>query len=394
MNIINNLLSIDVDRFKQINDVFGHAAGDEYLKEIATRLRSSGSGLLARLGGDEFSIILEEATDPASTAERILQECSKDVEVGGQAVRGGVSIGIAVFPIDGEDVPALLANADAALYRAKRSGRGAVQVFDHSMDRMLRESRVLQNDLRVAVEMRQMALHYQPIFKTTGVPAGFEALLRWSHPRLGDVSPGRFIPLSEEDGSIVSLGHWALREACTEASKWHNDLRISVNLSPIQLKLSSLPQQVRDVLAATRLAPQSLELEVTENALIDNPERALSILREIKSLGVSIAMDDFGTGYSSLSHLQAFPFDRIKIDRQFVSGAGGPSLPIIRAVVGLAAGLRLPVTAEGVATAEQLDLVIEEGCEEVQGFLIGRPGPIETYQKILNSAEVSLSHVA
>ena len=388
------LLSVDVDRFKQINDVFGHAAGDEYLKEIATRLRSSGSGLLARLGGDEFSIILEDATDPVSTAERILTECGKDLEIGARTVRGGVSIGVAVFPTDGQDVPTLLANADAALYRAKRSGRGAVQVFDHSMDRMLRESRVLQNDLRVAVEMGQMALHYQPIIKTTGAPAGFEALLRWNHPRLGDVSPGTFIPLSEEDGSIVSLGHWALREACTEASKWRDNLRISVNLSPIQLKYSSLPQQVRGVLAATGLAPHSLELEVTESALMDNPERALSILKEIKSLGVSIAMDDFGTGYSSLSHLQAFPFDRIKIDRQFISGAGGPSLPILRAVLGLAGGLRLPVTAEGVATAEQLDLVIKEGCEEIQGFLIGRPGPIEVYREILTSGQVSLPHVA
>jgi EAL domain-containing protein (putative c-di-GMP-specific phosphodiesterase class I) len=259
----------------------------------------------------------------------------------------------------------------------------------------LRENRALQNDLRIAVELGQMKLHYQPLLRTRGGIAGFEALMRWQHPVQGAISPATFIQLAEDDGSILNLGQWALQEACSAASKWPHDLRISVNLSPVQLKLSNLPAQVSDILASTGLPPRRLELEITESALIDDSERALCILKELKGLGVSIAMDDFGTGFSSLSYLQAFPFDRIKIDRKFISESGGPSLPIIRAIVGLAGGLRLPVTAEGVETAHQLELVTKEGCDEVQGFLLGKPMPIECYGEIVgNAARFPISDVA
>jgi predicted signal transduction protein with EAL and GGDEF domain len=296
-----------------------------------------------------------------------------------------MSIGVAVYPTDGADTLVLLANADAALYRAKSEGRGSIRFFESNMDKRLRERRALQHDLRSAASRGEFVLFYQPQASIDGEITGFEALVRWNHPLRGTVPPGEFIPLAEESGLIISLGEWILREACREAASWRKPLRIAINFSPIQFRHGDLPALVHSVLLETGLAADRLEIEITEGVLIGDFSRALSILRRLKTLGVRIAMDDFGTGYSSLSYLQAFPFDKIKIDRAFVANLdrNPQSAAIIRAVIGLGRGLDLPVVAEGVETKEQLAFLKREDCNEVQGYLIGRPEPIEQYSKLV-----------
>jgi predicted signal transduction protein with EAL and GGDEF domain len=343
------------------------------------------------LGGDEFCAVIPLASDGRAAeiaAENVLAATNQEFEIDGHLVKSGVSIGIAVYPQDGDNVAGLIANADAALYRAKREGRGAIRFFEPEMDRQLRERRSLQHDLSVALENGNLQLHYQPQASIDGTIVGFEALARWTHPTRGPISPGVFVPLTEDNGLIIQLGEWALREACREAASWANPLRVAVNLSPAQFQHGDLPRLVHSVLLETGLKPQRLELEITEGVLIGDFSRAVSILRQLKALGVRIAMDDFGTGYSSLSYLQAFPFDKIKIDRSFVSNltSSAPSLSIIRAVIGLARGLALPVTAEGVETEEQLALLARESCDEIQGYLIGRPEPIARYADVVGAA--------
>jgi EAL domain-containing protein (putative c-di-GMP-specific phosphodiesterase class I) len=278
-----------------------------------------------------------------------------------------------------------MANADAALYRAKAEARGTVRFFAAEMDKHLRERRALQHDLRVALARGEMTLHYQPQASITGEIIGFEALARWKHPTRGFVSPGQFIPLAEDSGLIIPLGEWILRQACREAASWLKPLQIAVNLSPVQFRHGDLPALVHSVLLETGLAPGRLEIEITEGVLIDDFTRAVSILRRLKALGVRIAMDDFGTGYSSLSYLQSFPFDKIKIDQAFVANLerNPQSAAIIRAVIGLGRGLDLPVVAEGVETAAQLDFLTHEACNEVQGYFIGRPAPIDRYADLI-----------
>jgi EAL domain-containing protein (putative c-di-GMP-specific phosphodiesterase class I) len=296
-----------------------------------------------------------------------------------------MSIGIATFPDDGSDSVTLLRNADAALYRAKAAGRGAICFFEAEMDRMLHDRRALQADLALALSRDELQVYYQPQAQVAGQIVGFEALLRWDHPRRGFVPPGTFIPLAEESGLIDVIGQWVLREACREAASWRKPLQIAINLSPVQLRQSDLVSQLHSVLLETGLSPDRLVIEITEGALMDDYSRAVSLLRRIKALGVRIAMDDFGTGYSSLSYLQSFPFDKIKIDQTFISNLdrNAQSAAIVRAVLGLGKSLSLITVAEGVENAQQLAILRREGCDEMQGYLIGRPQPISDYAELI-----------
>jgi diguanylate cyclase (GGDEF)-like protein/PAS domain S-box-containing protein len=379
------VLCIDLDRFKEVNDVFGQAAGDAMLREVAQRLAAAAEGaFLARLGADEFALISSEGMQPvaaAALAQRVQSAMAEELDVAGFRLRAELSIGVAIFPTDGADSATLLANAGAALDRAKEEGRGAIHFFAAAMDLELRERRALQHDLQSAIARDELALHYQPQARIDGEIVGFEALARWQHPARGTVPPGTFIPLAEESGLIVPISEWILRAACREAAAWPHPLQIAVNLSPVQFRHGDVAGLVHAVLLETGLAPDRLELEVTEGVLIDDFSRAVSILRRLKSLGVRIAMDDFGTGYSSLSYLQAFPFDKIKIDQGFISNVerNRQSAAIARAVIALARALGLPVLAEGVETREQLGFLEREGCDQVQGYLIGRPAPIAEY---------------
>jgi EAL domain-containing protein (putative c-di-GMP-specific phosphodiesterase class I) len=282
-----------------------------------------------------------------------------------------------------------VANADAALYRAKTDGRGMVRFFEAEMDQKLRERRAMQQDLHSAIDRNELKLYYQPQAQVGGKVVAFEALLRWHHPQKGFVPPTEFIPLAEESGVILQIGEWVLRTACREAASWSKAFRIGVNLSPVQFRHGDLPALVHSILLETGLQASRLELEITESVLIDDFSRTVSVLRRLKALGVRIAMDDFGTGYSSLSYLQAFPFDKIKIDRAFISNLkkNSQAATIVRAVIGLARGLDLPVIAEGVETKEQLEFLTGESCDQVQGYLVGRPQPIEYYSSIVHGKE-------
>ncbi|AYD00120.1 EAL domain-containing protein [Neorhizobium sp. NCHU2750] len=380
------LMSFDVDRFKDINDLFGHAAGDTVLAELARRLKEvlDGGDLAARLGGDEFTVISAGDDQPEMVtrlAERLTRAMDEEIEVEGRALRVSLSIGIAMFPQDGEDAASLLANSDAALYRAKAEGRGRFCAFNAGMDRRMHDRRVLQQDLRHAIRRGELALHYQPQASVTGEIFGFEALLRWHHPVRGLITPDEFVPLAEESGLIVEIGRWVLHEACREAAGWPNRLNIAINISPIQFRQDSLVSDVHAMLLQTGLSPDRLELEVTEGVLVQDFARALQILRGLKTLGIRIAMDDFGTGYSSLSYLQAFPFDTIKIDKSFTSKLvrDASADEIVRAVIGLGRGLNIPIVAEGVETEEQRAFLEEAQCQNLQGHLIGKAGPIAQY---------------
>jgi diguanylate cyclase (GGDEF)-like protein len=383
------LLSVDLDRFKEVNDIFGHVVGDGLLHEVSRRLEAAAQGgFIARLGGDEFALIAAGGPQPSTAAalgERLAAAFRDDISVEGHLLRVGLSIGVAIYPNDGTDAKTLIGNADAALYRAKADGRGAIRFFEADMDRRLRERRALQHDLRSALDRGELSLHYQPQARIDGEIIGFEALLRWHHPKHGLVPPATFIPLAEESSLIIPISEWVLHEACREAASWPRPLQIAVNLSSVQFRHGDLPSVVHSILLETGLVPQRLELEITESVLIDDLARAVTMLRRLKSLGVRIAMDDFGTGYSSLSYLQAFPFDKIKIDRSFISNleTNPQSATIVRAVIGLARGLDLPVVAEGVESKDQRAFLAAESCDNLQGYLIGRPRPIEDYAQLL-----------
>jgi predicted signal transduction protein with EAL and GGDEF domain len=356
------------------------------LREVAGRLQESAQGaFLARIGGDEFIVVLRGAEVSAAAeqlGERLVAAFKQDFEVEGHHIQVGLSIGVAMFPHDGDNVKTLIANADAALYQAKSEVRGSVRFFEAKLGARLREHRELQADLRVALKHDQLCLHYQPQ-KTIGSNelVGFEALARWQCPKRGMVAPGSFIPIAEQCGLIIPLGEWILREACREAATWSRPLKIAVNISPVQFHHGDLPRLVHSVLLETGLSADRLELEITEGVLIDDFSRAVSVLRKLKALGVHIAMDDFGSGYSSLSYLHAFPFEKIKIDRTFINGleSNHHSIAIVRAIITLGHSLNIPILAEGVETQSQLNFLAKEKCDEVQGFLIGKPGPIAIY---------------
>ena len=387
------VLCIDFDRFKQINDLFGHSMGDSALREASQRLQIASQGaFLARIGGDEFIAVTEQDPLPASAellADRLRAALDSDIEIDGHSFELDLSIGIAVYPRDGTDARSLFANADAALYRAKHEGRGAIRFFTAAMDQQLRDRRALEHELKSAVVNGELFLEYQPQRHARGEVIGFEALLRWQHPQRGIVPPAEFIPIAEETDLIVEIGEWVLREACREAASWQRPLQVAVNVSAIQFRRGNLQQLVDSVLRDSGISPARLELEITEGVLIENVARAALMLKGLKGLGVSIALDDFGTGYSSLSYLQSFPLDRIKIDRSFIASLGRTdrSLAIVRAVIGLAHGLGLPVLAEGVETNEQLATLVAEGCDEMQGYLIGRPRRIEVYANLLSPGD-------
>jgi diguanylate cyclase (GGDEF)-like protein/PAS domain S-box-containing protein len=383
------VMCLDLDRFKEVNDVFGHSSGDALLCEASRRLQAAaGQAFLARFGGDEFMLLVTEGAQPAAAteiADRLVAAFIKDFDIGAQKLRVGLSVGVAIYPNHGIDATTLLSNADAALYRAKAEGRGTVRFFESDMDEELRERRALQRDLQSALVHDELILHYQPQALIGGEVVGFEALIRWRHSTRGLIPPNTFIPIAEDSGLIIAIGEWVLREACREAASWPRPLKIAINLSPVQFRHGDLPAMVHSVLLETGLSPDRVELEVTESVLIGDFSRALSILRRLKSLGVRIAMDDFGTGYSSLSYLQSFPFDKIKIDRAFISNLerNPQSAAIVRAVIGLGRGLDLPVVAEGVETQDQLSFLSREDCNEIQGFLIGRPHPMDTYARMV-----------
>ncbi|WP_246767917.1 bifunctional diguanylate cyclase/phosphodiesterase [Bradyrhizobium sp. CCBAU 53340] len=383
------VLSLDLDRFKDVNDVFGHPVGDMMMRAAAERLVAESDGaFVARIGGDEFMILMSDdirREDVLSLAERLVETIGRELEVDDYLSHVGLSVGIAVYPDDGIDAATLLANADSALYRAKREGRGRVCFFETAMDRELRDRRLLQHDLRHALEQNQLEVYFQPQARMDGEIIGFEALARWNHPMRGLVPPDQFIPLAEESGLIIEIGEWVLREACREAASWPRPLQVAVNLSPIQFKAGDLERSIHQILLETGLSPTRLEVEITEGVLIGDFTRALNLLRRLKALGIRIAMDDFGTGYSSLSYLQSFPFDKIKIDRSFISDleATPQSAEIVRAVLSLAHALQIPVVAEGVETEAQRAFLEGEACEEMQGYLIGRPEPIERYSNLI-----------
>jgi diguanylate cyclase (GGDEF)-like protein/PAS domain S-box-containing protein len=386
------LLCLDLDHFKEVNDLFGHATGDSVLLEIARRItEASGDAFVSRVGGDEFILIAGGENQPEAAhdlALALVRALGDEIECDGRKMRTGLSVGCAIYPKDGADAATLLRNADAALYRAKAEGRGVVRFFEAEMDRVLHDRRELQNDLGKALARNELTLHYQPQAKIDGTIVGFEALLRWEHPKRGFVPPDKFIPLAEECGLIGDIGEWVMREACREAASWRKPLQIAINLSPLQFRQGDLATTVHGVLLETGLAPERLVLEITEGALMDDFSRALSVLRRVKTLGVRIAMDDFGTGYSSLSYLQSFPFDKIKIDQTFISNLerNAQSAAIVRAVLGLGKNLNLLVVAEGVETNEQWAILRREHCDEVQGYLIGRPCPIGDYARLVGRA--------
>ncbi len=383
------VLCVDLDGLKEINDVFGHATGDKLLIEVAHRIQTSTrDGVVARLSGDEFGLIIDGRQPAAgiALAEQLVEVLAKEFQIDGKSVRTGVTTGISVFPHNGADAASLLANAGAALFRAKAKSRGSISIYEPEMDQQIRDRRVLHQDLSLAIKNGELSLHYQPQAMSGRTASssqviGFEALARWLHPVRGFVSPGDFIPLAEESGLIVEMGEWILREACREAASWPIPLQIAVNLSPAQFMHGDLVGLVHSILLETGLAPGRLELEITEGVLIEDFDRGLALLRRLKALGVRISMDDFGSGYSSLSYLQAFPFDKIKVDRAFVMNLGRnpQSAAIVRAVIGLGHGLEMSIVAEGVETQEQLSFLSGEGCDAVQGYFIGKPLPIGQY---------------
>jgi diguanylate cyclase (GGDEF)-like protein/PAS domain S-box-containing protein len=381
------ILCMDLDGFKDINDIYGHAVGDTLLCQIADRLREVADGcFVARLGGDEFTLIaadFDQARLIDMTA-RLRAGFVKDFDVGDRRLPQALSVGVAVYPADGADAKTLLNNADAALYRAKAAGAGGIEFFKAEMATRLHERAALQADLKSAIQYNELRLHYQPQVKMTGEVKGFEALARWHCPKRGMVPPSEFIPLAEESSLILTLGEWVLREACREAASWERPLKIAINVSPVQFRHGDLPRLVHSILLETGLAANRLELEITEGVLIDDFSRAVSILRRLKSLGVQIALDDFGKGYSSLSYLQKFPFDKIKIDRSFIAdlGTNQQSIAIVRAVIGLGRSLHIPILAEGVETVVQHEFLAEEGCNEVQGYLTGKPLAITEYAEV------------
>ncbi|KAB2913339.1 MAG: EAL domain-containing protein [Hyphomicrobiaceae bacterium] len=387
------VLCLDLDHFKNVNDTLGHPIGDALLCSVADRLKESVRDLdtAARFGGDEFAIVqsgVEQPTASTVLALRLIGAMSAPFEVKGHQIVIGTSIGIAVAPMDGDNADQLLKSADLALYRAKSDGRGNYRFFEPEMDARMQARHALELDLRRALPQGEFEVHYQPVVNLrTNKPSGFEALLRWHHPQKGTISPAEFIPMAEEIGMIVPLGDWVLRQACMDAAAWPDDIKVAVNLSPIQFKGQNVLTSVVNALAMSRLPPSRLELEITESVLLADNEATLAKLHQLRDLGVRVVMDDFGTGYSSLSYLRSFPFDKIKIDKSFIRNIpeGGSSLAIVRAVTGLATGLGLATTAEGVETKEQLDCIRAEGCTEVQGFIFSAPKPARELAPLLAS---------
>ncbi len=383
------LLSVDLDRFKEINDAFGHGVGDALLRGCVHRLRKAADGAyLAHVGGDEFVLTTTAGPQPATAealSKRLLAAMTEKFEVEGQQLQASLSIGIALFPSDGRRIETLQANADAALHRAKAEGRGSYRFFEADLDGSMRDRRALHHDLGVALERGEFAIEYQPQTHRDGEVIGFEAVIRWHHPTRGIVAPAEFVTLAEESGHIVAIGEWALRTVCREAATWLRPLQVAVNVWPAQFRRSDLVGLIHAILLETGLPAKRLEIEITEGALIGDFSHAVSILRRLKLLGVNIAMDGFGTGYSSLSHLRSFPYDKVKLDHSLLSDLDGDpqAAAMLRGIIELAHGLDLRVLAAGVETNEQFATLHAASCDEMQGSLIGRPHPIASYAHLI-----------
>jgi diguanylate cyclase (GGDEF)-like protein/PAS domain S-box-containing protein len=394
------VLCIDLDNFKLVNDTLGHPIGDGLLQDVAARIERvlRQRDTAARLGGDEFAVLVPEMKSPqelAVLAQRLIDVISEPYVIEGHMVTVGSTIGIAVAPTDGDDADHLLRNADLALYRAKAAGKSTFRFFEPEMDAQAQTRRQLEIDLRAAIAMEKLEVHYQPLVDlVTKDVVGFEALLRWPHPERGYIPPQEFIPLAEETGLITPLGNFVLLRACADATAWPEHIKLAVNLSPMQFRVGNVFTTVSRALTDTGLAPDRLDLEITESVLLDRTDHVIAHLHALRALGVRISMDDFGTGYSSLSYLRAFPFDKIKIDRSFVRDlpSNRHTLAIVRAILGLAAGLDMKVVAEGIETQADLACLAAEGCKEGQGFLFSEALPHDEILKLL--AEASRRHVA
>jgi len=387
------VLFLDLDGFKAVNDTLGHSIGDLLLKSVATKLRDilPRTDRIARLGGDEFAILQISAAQPGSSialAEKIIEVVGQPNSIDGHDVTVGASVGIAVARPGDINTENFLKSADLAMYSAKSDGRGTYRMFDPEMDAIVQARRLLERDMRTALAQDGFRLFYQPLvnLQTKKVTA-FEALMRWQHPERGMVPPSDFIPVAEEMGLIVQLGEWALRQACAEATEWPDGVCVSVNLSPLQFSKGNLVSSVMSALASAGLPASRLELEITESVLLEKSERNITILNQLRDLGVRISMDDFGTGYSSIGYLRSFPFDKIKIDQSFVRDllVDEGSLAIVRAIAGLGVSFGMITTAEGVETEEQMRCLNLEGCIEVQGYLYSRPVPADEIVGVLAS---------
>jgi diguanylate cyclase (GGDEF)-like protein/PAS domain S-box-containing protein len=390
---------LDLDRFKAVNDTLGHPAGDTLLRLVALRLTEQvgKKGQVGRLGGDEFQIVLPSLSSKpelSELAQAIIDSVSRPYTINGTAVSIGTSVGIVTSDYDDRTSDDLMRDADLALYVAKAAGKGCYRFFAPDMHEAARQRQLMESDLRVALEKGQLRLVYQPcVDATSEAVTGFEALIRWDHPEHGPVSPAEFIPLAEEIGLINEIGEWVLRTACAEAAKWPPHISVAVNLSPIQFKSHALPTMVRMVLNDTDLPATRLELEITEGVFLSNDDHVHDMISSLKAIGLKLALDDFGTGYSSLSYLQRVPFDKIKIDRSFVTGATDPAsrnAALIRAMVGLASDLKMQTTAEGVETQDELLLVRKLGCSLVQGYIFGKPMPADEAIELANKGAATL----
>jgi len=389
------VLFLDLDGFKAVNDTLGHSIGDLLLKSVAAKLRDilPRTDRIARLGGDEFAILQISAAQPGSSialAEKIIEVVGQPNSIDGHDVTVGASVGIAVARPGDINTENFLKSADLAMYSAKSDGRGTYRMFDPEMDAIVQARRLLERDMRTALAQDGFRLFYQPLvnLQTKKVTA-FEALMRWQHPERGMVPPSDFIPVAEEMGLIVQLGEWALRQACAEATEWPDGICVSVNLSPLQFSKGNLVSSVMSALASAGLPASRLELEITESVLLEKSERNITILNQLRDLGVRISMDDFGTGYSSIGYLRSFPFDKIKIDQSFVRDllVDEGSLAIVRAIAGLGVSFGMITTAEGVETEEQMRCLNLEGCIEVQGYLYSRPVPANEIVGVLASLD-------
>jgi diguanylate cyclase (GGDEF)-like protein len=389
------VLFLDLDHFKYVNDTLGHWVGDELLKVVADRLRGcvGDTDVIARLGGDEFAIIhteVEGRADAFRLADGICAAIKAPYDIGGLQATVDVSIGIARAPKDSIRSAELMKRADVALYRAKGDGRGGYRVFEPGMFSQIAARRALESDLRSGIARDEFQLFYQPVVNIEDDRiVGLEALLRWHHPDRGTITPAEFVPLAEDTGLIVPLGEWVIRQACLDAANWPSEIKIAINLSPTQFRNHNLTQVVINALGSSGVAPSRLELEITEEILLGHSRQNLSVLEQFRMLGIQIVMDDFGVGYSSLNYLRLFPFDKIKIDRSFVSDLSNGddlSLAIVQAVTRLAKVLRVPTTAEGIETKEQLELVRAAGCTEFQGYFFSQPRPAAEIMQLLQVA--------
>jgi len=393
------LICMDLDNFKVVNDTLGHPIGDELLRLVANRLTAAfPTSFISRLGGDEFSMVVEgPKTQLAQTARRIVETVAEPAIVEGHRILPNTSVGIAIGGEDGADETELLKNADLALYRAKQDGKAGYRFFEASMDAEARARRLLELELRDALNGGEFELMFQPLFSLErGKVSAFEALIRWNHPERGVVGPLDFISVAEETGLIVPIGEWVIREACRIASAWPKGVRVAVNVSALQFRSPGLTAVITQALAESGLAPNCLEIEITESLFVENQEATLAMLHSLRAIGVRVALDDFGTGYSSLSYLRSFPFDKIKIDRSFIVDllSSDQATAIIRSITTLAKALGMETTAEGVENKGQMDLLREQGCSQIQGYYFSRPIPASKVDKMLAEKDTARSRAA